>query len=670
MTFKPHTQNLNYYPLKAFIRATILYLLLLVSLWASAQNTSSDYSENCYDSALYYCNEALFLYDVDTDTAKILAKKGLKLGRSCEIPMLEAFALNILGSINYINCNFKVAETYHRQAIALMLDKNNATDTVELANAYNGLANVFSDIGALESSIDYYLKSLKLQESLNDSLEIGLSYLNIGLVLYDQNNLRASKSSIVNALNHVQNKNAPYLKGDIHGTLSSLYIDFNRLDSAQYFLEQSYNAFNQPGTIPFDGLSKAYYLLTKGRYEAAYERKENALLFFDSAYAIAQNISDDYTLSLIDYYKAEFYFGHNQINKALNHARIALNLAEESQLAIRKVEAMMLLAKIQASLGLYKEAWQLEKQALDLKLDMSSYDIEKKLLTEEINNQLQIKADLLQQNNAIKEKNIDQQKAIELRNKYVMVVLIGIGLLLVYAIFIYRNFQQRNRLIHAKNRIISVLGHDIKAPINQVETITQLALNQDISKEDYKQMLQSVLQSIRALNSTIEVIITWSKGLIEKDNLRLEKVSLQAVLNQSIAFNKDLAEAKEITLNLGITDFKVFGVSEHLELIFRNLINNSVKFSDPKSLIQVATHKEKNHVRVDVVDNGRGLSDDQIKSIMHQKIQKIRSVNSGSGIGLILIQDFLEMNNAHLEIHSQKGKGSIFSVFLSLTLKR
>lgn len=669
MTFKEYTQNLINYPLNIILRALPLYLVLFAPLFTYAQNTLSDTSKTCYDSALHYCNEALFLYDVNTDTAKIFAKKGLKLSRSCEITVLEAFALNILGSIHYVNCNFKAAESYHRQAIALMLNKGNAADTVELANAYNGLANVFSDIGALESSIDYYLKSLKLQESLNDSLEMGVLNLNIGLVLYDQNNLHAAKSNVVNALNLVHNKDAPYLKGDIDVTLSSLYIDFGRLDSAQYFLEQSYNAFNQLGSVPFDGLSKAYYLLTKGRYEAAYEREENAILLFDSAYTIAQNISDNYTLSLIDWYKAEFYFRHNQTSKALNHAKMALNLAEEAKLVIRKVEAMILLAEIKASLNLYKEAWQLEKQALDLKLEMTSYDIEKKLLTEHINQQLQVKAGLMEQNDAIREENLAQQKAIELRNQYVIVILIGIGFLLVYAVFTYRNIQQRNRLIYAKNRIISILGHDIKAPMNQVETITQLALDQDISKKDYKQMLQSILQSIRALNETIDVIIAWSKGLIQKDDLKLERVSLQSALDKAIAYNEVLAKKKAITFNLKITDFQIYGVNEHFELVFRNLINNSVKYSHPKGLVQVATHKEKNHVRVDVVDNGKGLSDSQIKSIMNQKTQQVKSMNSGSGIGLILIQDFLKLNHAHLEIHSQKDRGSIFSVFLPLTLK-
>lgn len=649
------------------IWATIIGLFL--SLNGRSQSTYSEPSQECFDSTLTICNDALQIYDVYPDSSRFLANIALEKSRECGFPTLEAFALNILGVSEYVDCNFEKAETYHRLAINLLLREDTPLDTVELVSAFNGLGNIFSDLGGLESAITYYLKSLNIYQENADSLQIALLHFNIALVLYDQENTVASKTHLYKAATFIQSVDAPYLKGDIYGTLSSIYTETAQEDSAAFFLKKSFYALNNPKNFAFQGLSKSYYYINKANFISQFDNNNGCRAYFDSARVIATEVGDEYTVSIIDFFRARNNYKAGNLQLALELADSSYQLAEENRLIMRKLEALKLKASVLADLNRYKEAWHMEQEARKIRHTIRAFDIEKKLLAKTIEYQQFEKNQLKAENEKFSTINEKQRADLRIRNTMVVFAILGIVFLLIYLFFMYKNFQQRNQLLFAKDRMISVLGHDIKAPFSQIESILELAINKYITQEEYLQMMTSVRSSVASLNSTIDVVVTWSKGIIGKGSQTKEKISLLETLDKAVLYNQKLIEEKRTSVEISTDEFELFGVPEHIELVCRNLINNAVKYSKPNSLVQVTTQQDNKKLRIDFIDQGPGLTKDQIDTILNKRDSLKTMSNSGSGIGLILIQDILALNKAQLQIHSELNKGSIFSVVLPLWQK-
>ncbi len=652
-----------------FLPLGVLIIVLFFSLNGRSQSSRSQETQACFDSTLTICNDALEIYDVYPDSSRNLANAALKRSRTCGLPTVEAFALNILGVIEYVDCNFEKAETYHRLAINLLLREDTPLDTIELVSAFNGLGNIFSDLGGLESAITYYLKSLQLYEENQDSLQVALLHFNIALVLYDQENTKAAEKHLYQAAQFIQELDAPYLKGDIYGTLSSLYTETNQEDSADFFLKKSYFALNNPKNFAFQGLSKAYYFINKANFISEFEQGNGCIAYFDSARVIATEIGDEYTVSIIDFFRARNNYKAGNLQLALALTDSSYQLATENRLIMRKLEALKLKATILAELDRYKEAWHVEQEARKIRYTIRAFDIEKKLLAETIEYQQAEKNRLKTENEKFSTINEKQKADLRIRNTMVMVSILGIVLLLIYLFFMYKNFQHRNQLLFAKDRMISVLGHDIKAPFSQIESILDLAINKYISQEEYMQMMTSVRSSVASLNSTIDVVVTWSKGVIGKGSQAKEKISLLKTLDKAVLYNQKLIEESKTTVEINTEEFEIYAVPEHMELVCRNLINNAVKYSKPHSLVQVTAQKEDKNLRIDFIDQGPGLSKEQIDTILNTRDSIKTMSNSGSGIGLLLIQDILVLNKAKLQIHSEPNKGSIFSVVLPLWQK-
>ncbi len=103
-----------------------------------------------------------------------------------------------------------------------------------------------------------------------------------------------------------------------------------------------------------------------------------------------------------------------------------------------------------------------------------------------------------------------------------------------------------------------------------------------------------------------------------------------------------------------------------MELVFRNIISNAIKFSKPNKIVEIFGEKFLNHYEVKVLDSGIGISEENLKKLKESKSFTPRwSKNEGgTGLGMILVKEFLEKNNRSLEVQSTLGKGSTFCIKL------
>jgi signal transduction histidine kinase len=145
-------------------------------------------------------------------------------------------------------------------------------------------------------------------------------------------------------------------------------------------------------------------------------------------------------------------------------------------------------------------------------------------------------------------------------------------------------------------------------------------------------------------------------------------VDLNKVLEENLALFHASARQKNIQLDIqSVPDLKICADESQLRFVLRNLTANALKFTKPEGTVRIVTTLEKEEVIISVVDNGVGISAEVIEKIFRidAKHSTIGTAGEkGTGLGLVLCKEFVEKNGGRIEVSSESGKGSTFSIYL------
>ena len=223
----------------------------------------------------------------------------------------------------------------------------------------------------------------------------------------------------------------------------------------------------------------------------------------------------------------------------------------------------------------------------------------------------------------------------------------------------------------SKDKILSIIGHDLLGPIGTQKSIMDMVIDEvdDFSREEILRLLQSMKPSLDATYTMIENLLSWARIMRHSIKPNLQQNNLGRIVEKSFDLLNQQAVQKNIKL-VYVGDKETMAVFDKnlIEIVIRNLLSNAIKFSNPDSEIRVSVVQKENGVEVSVSDQGMGLSDADIQKILNEK-EKMESrlgtkKEKGTGLGLIVVKEFIQHNNGQLHIQSQPGKGTTFSFIL------
>jgi signal transduction histidine kinase len=220
-----------------------------------------------------------------------------------------------------------------------------------------------------------------------------------------------------------------------------------------------------------------------------------------------------------------------------------------------------------------------------------------------------------------------------------------------------------------KDKFFSVIAHEIRSPFMGFIGLTKmLALKvDDFSKEEIKEIAIALNDSAKRIFKLLENIIDWSRiqrGLVQ---LRRTCFCLKDAIDESIDMLNIIANQKDITLtNLVNDDIKVFADKETIVTVVSNLISNAIKFTKEKGYVKVtAVDNGDDFIKMSVIDNGIGIENDILTNLF--KLENMQSsfgtnYERGTGLGLIISKEFIELNGGKISVQSKFGEGSTFSI--------
>ncbi|MBI9070939.1 MAG: hybrid sensor histidine kinase/response regulator [Melioribacteraceae bacterium] len=226
--------------------------------------------------------------------------------------------------------------------------------------------------------------------------------------------------------------------------------------------------------------------------------------------------------------------------------------------------------------------------------------------------------------------------------------------------------QQLKELNYDKDILFSIIGHDLRSPISSLLGYAEILLKEfdDLSKEEIKEFISSIGSIGKNISNLITNLLDWARlqtGKIKKDP---EIMNCKQKITESGSLFREIMKSKGIEFNIyGDSSATVFADEYMFNTIIRNIISNAIKFSNPNMPISINIKSVAEGTEISVIDSGIGMSREQVNNVFD--IEKKKSTSgtnneSGTGLGLILCQEFIKKNKGKLSIESELGQGTRF----------
>lgn len=225
--------------------------------------------------------------------------------------------------------------------------------------------------------------------------------------------------------------------------------------------------------------------------------------------------------------------------------------------------------------------------------------------------------------------------------------------------------EEANR---AKDKLFSVISHDLRSPFQGMLGISQLMVNENLhtSPDEMKVYAKAMHGSAEKAMVLVDNLLNWAKMQQQKLEVRTTKIHLLTFINGNTDFLQHQYLTRKISIKIEIPDsIYVMADSDMLQSIVRNLLSNAFKFTDHDGEVIVRAEKSApGIIRIAVIDSGIGMSAEILHSLFSKEPIKGATGLSGeksAGIGLILCRDFVELQGGTIYAESTPGKGSTFT---------
>jgi len=216
----------------------------------------------------------------------------------------------------------------------------------------------------------------------------------------------------------------------------------------------------------------------------------------------------------------------------------------------------------------------------------------------------------------------------------------------------FYNSLQLTQAFEQKNKYFNILAHDVKSPVNLMQSVINLIKNGDISTERKEHYIDRIDLQLNSLNNLVLNILDWIKTSGEI-KLKIEKLNVSDVLNNILDLNAKLILDKKIKIfNACPDDIFINYDKQSLVIIFNNLLRNAVKFSEEQGSIFIDCEENKFIIK----NSGVQMSSGQIEKFNTGKMLEVKNGTSGEkghGLGLEIIKTLAQKNNGELIIEKQ-----------------
>lgn len=221
-----------------------------------------------------------------------------------------------------------------------------------------------------------------------------------------------------------------------------------------------------------------------------------------------------------------------------------------------------------------------------------------------------------------------------------------------------------------KDKFFSIIAHDLKSPFNAILGFSKLLFDDfnDFTDEEKLTIIENIKLSSESTYKLLQNLLEWAKMQTNQLIIRNEDIDVCILINDTIDLLKSQAEQKNIKIFSSVRfDTLIYADENIIKTVLRNLISNAIKFSYPGNKVKIFSEETNGAIKISVQDFGIGLTEEEKENIFKfdSKYKKTGTQNErGTGIGLMLCKEFIEINSGSLVFESTTDYGSTFSIIV------
>ena len=239
----------------------------------------------------------------------------------------------------------------------------------------------------------------------------------------------------------------------------------------------------------------------------------------------------------------------------------------------------------------------------------------------------------------------------------------------IYAsgILLQKQTDELTQLNSFKNRLFSIIAHDLKSPIYALRNLFRNMQQYDLPAGEIKDMVPEVVGELDHTTNLMENVLHWARSQMQADKVKPQMLDVSALMTEVIRLLRLQADAKFIKVTLQADVSAVaYADRDMVHLILRNLLSNAIKYTPENGSIDVGTFRTGTEVSIFVRDTGMGISPEALEKIRESNFYSTKGTagEPGTGLGLMLCKEFIVRNGGTLQIDSLPEKGSTFTFTL------
>lgn len=223
------------------------------------------------------------------------------------------------------------------------------------------------------------------------------------------------------------------------------------------------------------------------------------------------------------------------------------------------------------------------------------------------------------------------------------------------------------QLEEMRQEFVSNVSHEIQSPLASIQGFSKTLRSAHLSDKQRNEYLSIIEEESRRMSSLSKQLLTLASLDKESEHIEKSTFDVGAQIKQVLFMTEWSWREKELAIEMDLPSTMISGDQKLLHQVWTNLITNSVKFTEEGGTLSLRVGMEDTHCHVEFQDTGIGMSQESLPHIFNRfyKEDKARSRTEGSsGLGLAIVKQIVEMHGGSIHVESEKGKGSIFHVYL------
>lgn len=372
--------------------------------------------------------------------------------------------------------------------------------------------------------------------------------------------------------------------------------------------------------------------------------------------------------------KAEIFLHKNNLSKA---SVILDSVQMMMQIHIKNANLQLTAYKVFAK---YYKAKKDFAKAFDFQEKVTDMESRRKdALHKQTITRLEAQFEYTQGEQKIREKHKDLENIILYYYLWGTLSISLLAILIVFTLFLWKMRKQQRtiknknsqlkEIVNVQEKMFSIIGHDLRNPIGNLKALLDLFKAGSLSQAEFMEISKKLGVQVEYLYDTMNDLLLWASAQMQNQESQPVLFDLLEPAQETVNFYVQIAEQKGVHVHCKIEkNTVIFADKNQIKIILRNLLSNAIKFTPKGGIVSIhASHTNDSSKALTVEDTGQGMSKEEVGKLFNvaTHFSKIGTNNEkGTGLGLLLVKEYVEANQGKVEVHSEQNKGTKFVINL------